>query len=710
VPEVDTRVVIDGVLNDDVWSKALTLELGYETRPGENLPAPVRTEALVASSKTHFYIAFRAHDPNPPQICASICDRDNMFDDDRVSFILDTFNDHRRGYMFFLNPLGIQGDALDSTGTGAGDPSWDTIWESEGRITDEGYVVEAAIPFSSLRFQRSEGEQTWGLGLGRKYSRSTDYRMAHTSRDRSESCYLCQVAKIAGFSGATPGRNIELDPTVAGFIREEREWFPNGDFEEAGSESDLGLTARWGVTPNLVLSGAVNPDFSQVEADAFQLDVNAQFALFYEEKRPFFLEGMELFQGSLDPVYTRTIADPAWGVKLTGKEGANGIGVFATRDELTNILLPGSQGSSGATLDGASTAAVVRYRRDIGEASTVGLFLTGRESDGYRNGVAGIDGNLRLSPSNRLEFQVLGSQTAYPKSFALAYGQPTERLDGAAYDVEFNHDGRSLNWWLAYREIQDEFRADLGFRPRSDFRQARGGWGYTWWRDAGHWFSSMNTGFGYVHNEERDGELLDSFFDYWFDYDGPLRSNVHVYGVLGREQYRGIEYDDRYVWLSAGAWPTGTIHVRVEGLVGDAIDYTNARPGDRVQIGPLLQLKVGRRLDLVLAHTYERLDVGPGRLYTANVSYVRAAYQFTRRAFLRAIVQHLDYDFNTDLYSDGRGPEFRQLASQVLFSYKLNPQTVLYLGYSDNHFGFESVDVAQNDRTFFAKIGYAWVL
>jgi hypothetical protein len=710
IPEVTSDVRIDGVLDEDVWRDALSLELGYETSPGENIEPKVRTEVLLASSMTHLYVAFRAYDPDPSAICANITDRDNMFDDDRLSFILDTFNDQHRSYMFFVNPYGIQGDALDSYGMGGGDPAWDTIWDSEGRITDEGYVVEVAVPFSSLRFQGSEGEQVWGIGFGRKYSRDFDYRMGLTPRDRDETCYLCQVAKFSGFAGATPGRNIELDPTVSAVKTQSRTEFPDGDFDDPDTEFDAGVTARWGVTPNLVVSGTVNPDFSQVEADAFQLEANTQFTLFYEEKRPFFLEGMEHFQMQLNPVYTRTIADPSWGLKLTGKEGMNALGVFVLRDEVTNFIVPGSQGSWAASLDQPVTDAAVRYRMDLASASSAGFVVTARDGDGYRNLVAGVDGNLRLAPSDRLELQVLGSRTDYPDGFASDVGQQVNEFDGMAYDAEYNHDSASYDWWLAYRQIDDGFRADMGFRPQVDFRQARTGWSRAWRKEAGHWYTSLNSGFGYVHNEELDGDMLESFFDCWLNYAGPLRSEVNVYGVLGRNVFRGVEYDENRVWIGTVVWPGGSTRLSLDSSFGDAVDYTNRRAATRINLEPVVFFKLARRLDVAVAHEYERLDVHEGRLYTANISYLRAAYQFTRRTFLRAILQYEDYDYVTDLYSDGRVARSRHFASQVLFSYKLNPQTVLYLGYSDNHEGDAAVDPTQTDRTFFAKIGYAWVL
>jgi len=710
IPEVSEGIAVDGVLAESFWDGALVLELAYETSPGENLEAHVRTELLLATTSSHMYAAFVAHDPDPSSICANITDRDNMFDDDRVSLIIDSFNDHRRSYMFFVNPFGIQGDALDSHGLGAGDPAWDTIWESDGRLTPEGWVVEIAIPFSSIRFQGTEGKQVWGIGAGRKYSRDVDYRFALMPRDRDETCYLCQVAKFRGFESATPGRNIELDPTVSGVTTHEREDFPHGDFRERGTDVDAGLTARWGVTPNLMLSGAANPDFSQVEADAFQLEANTRFALFYEEKRPFFLEGMEHFQMMLDPVYTRTIADPSWGLKLTGKEGANALGAFVVRDELTNFIVPGSDYSWLASLDQPVTDAAIRYRMDLASASSAGVVLTARDGDGYRNLVGGGDVNLRLTPSDRLEAQALQSRTDYPDTFAVAGGLHVDEFDGAAYDFEYNHDGGTFDWWAAYRQIGEDFRADMGFRPRSGYRQTRGGWSYLRRAEAGHWYTGLNSGFGYVHNEKLSGKTLESYFDYWVNYEGPMRSEFNVYGVLGREEYMGTEFDKRTVDANAAFWPTGSILARLMTSFGEDIDYANGRQADRLNVEPFVYLNVARRLNLIFSHEYERLSVDEGRLYTANVTYARAAYQFTRRTFLRAILQYADYDYETELYSDGRDSRESYFASQLLFSYKLNAQTVFYVGYSDNHRADDSTDLTQEDRTFFAKIGYAWVL
>jgi len=279
-----------------------------------------------------------------------------------------------------------------------------------------------------------------------------------------------------------------------------------------------------------------------------------------------------------------------------------------------------------------------------------------------------------------------------------------------AYDFEYNHDGGTFDWWGAYRRVEDDFRADMGFRPQTGYQQTRGGWSYLRRADAGHWYNRLNSGFGYVHNEEIEGDVLDSFFDCWLNYQGPMRSELNVYGILGRENYRGEEFDRRTVDANAAFWPTGSVLVRLTTAFGEGIDYENGQQGTILNLEPMVYFTLASRFYAMISHEYEQMDVDEGRLYAANVTYSQAAYQFTKRMFLRAIFQYADYEYESELYTAEKEPNQSYFASQLLFSYKLNPQTVFYLGYSDNHFGDANTDLTQFDRTFFAKIGYAWLL
>ena len=349
VPKTGSGIFIDAILDESAWQEALILELNYEVRPGENVTPPVRTEVLLTYDQKNFYAAFRCYDPDPSAIRAHLRDRDTLGGDDWIALILDTFNDERRSFDFIVTAMGVQFDQIETQNNE--DAGWDTIWDCSSQITEWGYTVEIAIPFSSLRFQRKDGPQIWGFDAVRRYPRDHPYHIGLFPRDRSNNCYMCQALKIKGFEGASPGRNIEINPTVIGARTDERPEFPEGSLKKRDQEAEFGLTARWGMTPNLTLNLTANPDFSQVEADALQLDINQPFALFYPERRPFFTEGTDFFSALENMIYTRTIRDPSWGIMLTGKEGAHTIGAYMLRDEVTNLIFPGSQGSSSASLD-----------------------------------------------------------------------------------------------------------------------------------------------------------------------------------------------------------------------------------------------------------------------------------------------------------------------------------------------------------------------
>jgi len=709
VPRVESKIKADGVLDEEVWEKALVLELNYEVQPGENIAPPVKTEVLLANNKTHLFIAFRAFDPEPSKIRAWISDRDDTNNQDWVGVILDTFNDERRSFDFLCNPLGVQTDFIEvSDGDGG---SWDTIWDSGGRINDRGYFVEMSIPFSSLRFQRKEGDQVWGFDAVRSYHRNVRHHIGTFPRDRSNNCYLCQSIKLVGFSGARPGKDIELDPTIAAHITQERENGTEGPFVR-DEKSDPGITARWGFTPNLTLSGTVNPDFSQVEADALQLDVNEPFALFYSEKRPFFTEGADFFNTPLTAVYTRTMRDPSWGIKLTGKEGGNTIGAYIVRDTLTNLIFPGSQSSGSTSLSMDSTASVLRYRRDFGNKYTVGALFTNRQGDDdYFNRVFGVDGDFRFTSKDRIRMQVLGSSTRYPGDVAVEFGQSPDTFGDKALDIIYIHDARNLDFHVGYQDIGGDFRADLGFIPRVGIRNLYAGTDYIWYAEPGKWWTRFMVVGGYQQITDESGDLIKREAGVSLQYEGPLDTHSLIDLSRTREVYNGISFDMGRWYFHHCMNPMGNMHISLNVMGGDRIDYANTRLGKRFNIRPGMMYYIGLRWRLNLYHTYERMWVESERLYTANQSEVRLAYQFSKRMFLRAILQYVDYRYNTAMYIDEVDPEYRHLFTQFLFSYKINPQTVLFLGYSDNYYGYGGgMGLPQVNRTVFLKIGYALVM
>ncbi len=708
VPRTEAEISIDAVLDEEAWKKALILELKYEVRPGENVPPPVHTEVLLTYDEKTLYAVFRCYDPDPSAIRAHLRDRDTLGGDDWIALILDTFNDERRSYDFIVTAQGVQFDQIETQSSE--DSGWDTIWDCASRITDWGYAVEIAIPFSSLRFQRKEGAQVWGFDAVRRYPRDHPYHIGLFPRDRSNNCYLCQAVKIKGFESASPGRNIELSPTATAFHSDEREEFPQGDLKKRDQEAELGLTARWGVTPNLTLNFTANPDFSQVEADALQLDINEPFALFYPERRPFFTEGADFFNSLESVVYTRTMRDPSWGFKLTGKEGANTIGAYAVRDEITNLIFPGSQGSSSASLDKSNISSAFRYKRDFGSRYTVGLMATDREGDDYYNRVFGFDLDFRFTRTNQIQLLVLGSSTRYPDEVVSSHGQPTGTFNDRLISFEYDHHTRTLGWWADYEEAGPQFRADLGYYPRVGYRNVEGGLYYTWNASQGQWWSMFRTGSELNYFEDQDGKLLYKSASLWLSYSGTMQSSLYIRGWRDREAYNRREFDLTYFLIEGSFWPTSNLQLYALTIYGDQVDYANTRLGNRLRIMPQLSYNLGKHLRLSLNHNYERMTVQDAHLYTANISQLSAIYQFNVRTFFRALIQYVDYDYNPSNYLFDIDSRNKRVLTQLLFSYKINPRTVLFIGYSDNYLGSQDFGLTQFDRTFFVKLGYAWVL
>jgi len=715
IPHVDSPIEIDGKMDEPFWKQALVVPANIEVSPGENIEAPVKTEAYLVYNSAYIYAGFKCYDHNPSEIRAHFCDRDQTWDDDWILILFDTFNDQRRTYDFACNPFGIQSDIIETPTGGGG--SWDAIWESNGSITDTGYVVEMAIPFRALGFPRSQEDQIWGFDVVRSYPRNVRHHIGAFPRDRNNNCYMCQSLKMIGFAGASPGNNIEFDPTFSAIYSQERENETSGPFLEKSKAYDPGLTAKWGFTPNLTMSATLNPDFSNIEADIVQLDINTQFALYYPEKRPFFLEGADFFSTPFHLVHTRTLAEPEYGVKLTGKEGDHSIGFYTVQDRLTNFIFPGAEGSDDESLQKQSQGAVLRYKHDVGESSNLGIVLTDREGDDYHNRVAGIDGDIKFTKKNRILFQVTNAWTQYPDSLALDYNQHQKEFDGQAYHFFINHNTRNWDIYQFFQHVDPGFRADMGFMTMAGFTYSETGGSYKWQRDPGSWFHWLSLYGSYDQRYDRLGNPLHRAFTSRINYQGPLQSNAGIYGEWGSDRYEGQSY--RAHWLNAWVYtrPSGWIAGEIWTRYGDRIDYDNKRAGNQLSLGGYLELRLGLHLRTEINHTSDRLDVGSGRLYTANIERLKLVYQFSKRVFMRTIFQYWHYKRNTVLYEDeDTDPISKGLFTQILFSYKINPQTVFFLGYSDNYYGDNEIqtnlplDMIQTNRTIFAKIGYAYIL
>ncbi len=415
IPHSTAAVQVDGKLDDAIWREALALPLTIETYPRENQTPDVETTAYLVENGDQLLIAFDAKDPDPESIRAYLRDRDSAFNDDFVGVVLDTFNDQRRAFEFFANPFGVQMDLINDDVNRSESASWNAIWDSAGEINDRGFTVEISIPFSQLRFPRTAGEQTWGIDVLRFRPRAQRARISNNAQDRNRNCYLCQFDKFTGFANAEPGKAIEVVPTLTAARTDSRADPGVGPLEKGDFETEAGLGVRWGITPDLTLDVALNPDFSQVEADVAQLEENNTFALVLSRVAAVLPRGRGLLRESAQRRVHAHRRGSRRRRQVHGPHGQQHVGVFATNDAVTNLLFPGPFGSRTTSLAQDNDAFVGRYTRGFGRTSTIGALVTSREGDGYSNEVAGFDGRYFMNDQSTLRFQYLDSRTRVPR-------------------------------------------------------------------------------------------------------------------------------------------------------------------------------------------------------------------------------------------------------------------------------------------------------
>jgi hypothetical protein len=506
IPRLDKPPTIDGKLDDEVWKHAAVFKDFYQVQPGDNTAPSKPSEAYVAYDSKYLYLAFKAYD-DPSQVRARIAKRDSIFDDDFIGVYLDTYNDKRKAIEFFFNPLGIQADAMRTEGSGE-DFSVDFVHESKGVMTSDGYTVEAAIPFKSLRYTAGK-DKLWGFHVFRRIQRFNGELDSWMPLSREVSGTLIQEGFINGLEGISTERNFELVPslTVSETGRRARAFAPvtlgqpapalPGRILNEPVHLDPGLTVKFGITPTVTLDAAFNPDFAQVEADATVVTANQRFPIFFEEKRPFFLEGKEIFQTPLTIVHTRAIVDPDYAVKLTGKRGKNTFGLIVasdnapgnfSEDELNDRRLFVFSGTDEATraarqasfqsffdkfVGKNATIGVLRLKRDVGKENTLGIIATTYNFPDRYNDVAGVDGRFKLDPKTVVSFQLLGTRSNRPFYNPEINRNVDRRGDAFAYRWSYDHGERHFGINLNGDGYTRDYKADVGFTTRTNTNAIR---------------------------------------------------------------------------------------------------------------------------------------------------------------------------------------------------------------------------------------------
>jgi Domain of unknown function (DUF5916)/Carbohydrate family 9 binding domain-like len=492
IPRFDKPPVIDGKLDEDVWKTAVVLKDFYQIQPGDNIAPSKPTEVLLGYDPKFLYIAFRATD-EPDKVRATIAKRDSIFQDDYVGFFLDTFNDKRKAFEAFFNPFGIQGDGILTEGRGE-DFSVDLLMESKGIVHQTGYDVEIAIPFKSLRFEAGKGK-LWGAHFFRRIKRLENELDSWMPFSRSIDSNLSQAGHLTGLEGLSVERTLELIPslTVSQDSRFARTFGVLPGTTAASTDTgrlvnqpvhlEPGLTAKFIPRSSLTVDLAINPDFAQVEADQLVVTANQRFPIFFPEKRPFFLEGIDIFQTPITVVHTRAIIDPDIAVKTTGKLGRNTFGLMVASDSGPGSFVGDErlEPNNFKFLDKNAYIGVLRLKRDIGKENSLGLQATSYNFIEKHNQVLALDGRFRLNKQTTTSFQLIGTTSRNfffnPNDSFSSPGEvkPIYRTgNGLGYSFDYNVSGRNWGGELYLEGFTRDYRADVGFFQRTNSNFAFG--------------------------------------------------------------------------------------------------------------------------------------------------------------------------------------------------------------------------------------------
>lgn len=712
IGRVAAPIVVDGVWGEGEWAGTETQEIVYEASPRPNRPAAARTLCRFGHDADHLYFSCRAWDDDPDAIRAFPTARDDIDNHDLVGFILDPAGDARRGFRFWVSAAGVQADALwDEAADDGEDDSWDAIWDAAARRTDDGWIAEAAIPWASLRFPPPRAGHRWRVFFFRLHPRDrrTWYRNFHL--DTSNRCTLCQAAEADAPLGISPGRNLELVPTLVADRTDARSPSPSGALEAGPVDPSVGLSGRWGITPDLSLNATVNPDFSQVEADAAQLVANERFALVVDERRPFFLEGVDLFQTPIRAAFTRTIADPVAGAKVSGRVGSDALGLLVARDRATALLLPAPDGSSRERLDQGNTAVLGRWRRDLSPGASAGLLYTGRVGEGYHNHVASADLFLRPLPSMTLQVQGLRSWTRYPEA-ALPDSTADASPAGNAARVVAGFGTRAWEARMDLYRVDRGTRLDLGFEPAAGFTSFESWVRRNWWGGADDWWTRFDLMVG-TYIARTPSALADETMLFGrIGFGGPMQSSVFINPQVSQQTVEGETFDLARLWTFWNVQPSGRTRIHLRYGFGDAVDYLNRRSASMREGRGELTVRLGRRLELFGSYSRRSLSHDGRSALDATVAQGRAVYHFSTRARLRVLGQYSAVDRNPETNPADVDLRTRDALTQALFAYTVNPQTVVYVGYGDARTEDDARPFDEGlltaRRTFFLKLGYAW--
>ncbi len=734
------QIHVDGDLCEEGWQTAASSDNFVERAPGDNTEPPVKTKVMVTYDENNLYVGFVCYD-DPSQIRATMCQRDLFTSDDAVIVLLDTYGDASWAYLLYVNPYGIQKDMMWTNITGS-DVGFDLIWNSAAKITPEGYQVEMAVPFAGLRFPNRD-TQTWRMDFWRNQPREAIHQYSWSANNRNEQCWPCQWGTVNGISNVYPGRGIEILPALvayqSGSVTDTYD--PNLPFKNLDADGELALGGKYAINSDVTLETTINPDFSQIEADAAQIDVNSPVALYYPERRPFFQEGRDIFITLFNSFYSRTVNDPQLAVKLTGRTGAYRFGMLSAVDDHSFYLVPLEESSYGPFDIGKSYVNVFRGMRSLGSSSQIGMILNDRRFEaGGSNTIFGIDQRIRLSPNYFIDGQYLvtytkesGSSSLYGSKTTFDGGKHTLGFDGESYTgfgmiSRLNRSSRHWDFRLDYNQVGWTYRTELGYDPWVDYRNLSFYTQYTFYYDEG----LIDRTWPHLYVETRwnfEGDRKWSHVNAGWTTALRFAQTVGSVGyITGDELWSGFRFND--LWH---------LHLDINGQFSNQIGfYLQTEWGN----GPALNvLEKGRELsietnlslkpiDRVIIEPYfsylKSNDLKTDRLFFENyVLRARTRLQITRTLSIRLVVQNtyrkraLQVSPNPD--DDYAYYEQKNWSVDPLLTFRISPFSVFYAGVT---YDFEKLpadlypfysaepdpnlvqDWGMTSRKFFIKIQY----
>jgi len=719
------EIELDGELNDLGWRDAARITGFSETNPGDGTKPPVKTEVLITYDENFLFLGFLCYDDHPDKIRATLSDRDQMWSDDYVGILIDSYGDANLAFFIFSNPLGVQGDTRFSPANGE-DSSFDLIYDTEAQITENGYQVEMAIPFSSLRFPDTQ-EQNWRVNFWRTHPRQSRSTYSWSYINRDEACFLCQFGTLSGLQDVKPGKNIELLPAIvasqSGELNDADD--PESDFKNNDISGEASLGIKWTINPSLSVEATYNPDFSQVESDAAQIDVNQTFALFYPEKRPFFHTGGNLFRTWVRIVYTRSINDPLTAAKLVGRWGNSTMAYLGALDENTPVIIPLEEKSEFIPLK-QSLSNIVRYKQSFWEQSYIGALVSDRRFEEGGGGTnISLDGLLQFHKNYNLEFQFVFSSAQESNDTTLTpdlndvyfnEGKHTVGFDGESFSgyaayLSIERNARHWNFDIDYKPTSPTFRAYNGFIRQANMHRLFAWTEYTFYSDSSI-FERITPNFEVARFWNFQGQVKDE----WIQPQLRLRfigqTDMGIGYLFDNEHYKGNDYkginrwriwvDSQFsepfqigFWLQTGRYIANRWEdIPVKGHGTDLEVWGSIKPFQQLILRP----------SFVFSEMY-RLD-NDEEVFNGYIFRLRTNMQFTKELFLRLILQYNTFNERVDI--------------EPLLSYKLNPFSIFYIGSTHDFRDFKN-DASepptynnpgwhQTSRQYFMKFQYLFSL